>query len=114
MHNRRIIDSIFRAAGAEVQPVMQTNSIVTLWSHVRFGPWSTVVPHTFLLLPGQPTDIIALPLTEPEASHDIGLVIRDSEPVPPLAREFAAIAHKFDLSSAIERQIAISWPATRR
>jgi DNA-binding transcriptional LysR family regulator len=111
MQNRRIIDSIFRAAGAEVQAVMQTNSIVTLWSHVRFGPWSTVVPHTFLLLLGQQTDIIALPLTDPEASHDIGLVIRDSEPVPPLAREFAAIAHKFDLSSAIERQIAtISSP----
>jgi DNA-binding transcriptional LysR family regulator len=111
MQNRRIIDSIFRTAGAEVQAVMETNSIVTLWSHIRFGAWSTVVPQTFLLLLGQQRDVIALPLTEPEASHVIGLAIRDAEPVVPLARELASIAHKLDLSTEIERQIAISWPA---
>jgi DNA-binding transcriptional LysR family regulator len=106
MQNRRIIDAIFRAAGEEVQAVMETNSIVTLWSHIRFGPWSTVVPHTFLLLLGRQRDVIALSLTEPEASHLIGLAIRDGEPVSPLARELEQIANKLDLSAEIERQVA--------
>jgi DNA-binding transcriptional LysR family regulator len=111
MQNRRIIDSIFRAAGAEVRAVLETNSIVTLWSHIRFGPWSTVVPQTFMLLLGQQSEVVALPLTEPDTSHVIGLAIRDGEPVAPLARELVAIAGQLDLSSEIERQIANSWPA---
>jgi hypothetical protein len=111
MQNRRIIDSIFRAAGTEVRAVMETNSIVTLWSHIRFGPWSTVVPHTFLLLLGLQSEVIALRLSEPDASQVIGLAIRDGEPVAPLARELVAIARQLDLSSEIERQIANAWPA---
>jgi hypothetical protein len=50
MQNRRIIDMNFRAAGVEISAAIETNSLVTLWSHIRFGHWSTVVPNTFLLL----------------------------------------------------------------
>jgi DNA-binding transcriptional LysR family regulator len=42
MQNRRIIDTQFRAAGAQVNAVMETNSLVTLWTHLVFGQWSTV------------------------------------------------------------------------
>jgi hypothetical protein len=31
-----------RAAGAEIRAVIETNSLVTLWSHIRFGHGSTV------------------------------------------------------------------------
>jgi DNA-binding transcriptional LysR family regulator len=111
MQNRRIIDSIFRAAGAEIRAVVETNSLVTLWSHIRFGQWSTVVPHTFLLLLQRQSDVIALPLIEPDASHVLGMVVSDREPVPPLTRELLSIASQFDLPTQIEQQIAQSWPA---
>jgi DNA-binding transcriptional LysR family regulator len=111
MQNRRIIDSIFRAAGAEIRAVIETNSLVTLWSHIRFGHWSTVVPHTFLLLLQRQSDVIALPLIEPDASHVLGMVVSDREPVAPLARELLAVAGQFDLPSQIEQQILQSWPA---
>jgi hypothetical protein len=48
MQNRRIIDTQFRAAGAQVNAVMETNSLVTLWTHLVFGQWSTVVPANLL------------------------------------------------------------------
>jgi DNA-binding transcriptional LysR family regulator len=111
MQNRRIIDSIFRAAGAEIRAVIETNSLVTLWSHIRFGHWSTVVPHTFLLLLQRQSDVIALPLIEPDASHVLGMVVSDREPVAPLARELLGVAGQFDLPSQIEQQILQSWPA---
>src|SRR5271154_6094005 len=45
MQNRRIIDTQFRAAGApQVNAIMETNSLVTLWAHLLFGQLSTVVP----------------------------------------------------------------------
>lgn len=37
MQNRRILDMHFREAGAESHAAVETNSLVTLWSHLRFG-----------------------------------------------------------------------------
>jgi DNA-binding transcriptional LysR family regulator len=105
MQNRRILDAIFRCAGAEPRAVLETNSLVTLWAHVRFGHWSTVVPHTFLLLLGRSADVISLPLVEPEATHQIGLVAANREPVAPLARELFAVAERLDISAQIEQLI---------
>ena len=86
MQNRRILDMHFREAGAEASPSVETNSLATLWSHLRYGHWSTVVPHTFLLLLEQTEGLISLPLIEPDASHLIGLVASDRDPLTPVRR----------------------------
>jgi DNA-binding transcriptional LysR family regulator len=112
MQNRRIIDSIFESAGTQNRAVLETNSLVTLWSHIRFGQWSTVVPHTFLLLLQRQSDVIVLPLIEPDASHVLGMVVSDREPVSPLVRELLSVAGQFDLPSQIKRHIVQSWPVT--
>jgi DNA-binding transcriptional LysR family regulator len=44
MQNRRILDMHFHEAGAEIHASVETNSLLTLWSHLRFGHWSSVVP----------------------------------------------------------------------
>ena len=113
MQNRRILDLIFRAAGAETRAVMETNSLMTLWSHIHFGQWSTIVPQTFLLLLRQQEDVISLPLVEPDTSHVIGLVASSREPEMPLARELFAVASQVDVAGEIERHIARHWPAVK-
>jgi DNA-binding transcriptional LysR family regulator len=105
MQNRRIIDAQFRAAGAEVDAVMETNSIVTLWSHLLFGQWSTVVPQTLLLLFGQKRGLISIPLVEPELFHTLGLVAADRDPLSPLPRALLDFAGGLDLTAEIERRI---------
>jgi DNA-binding transcriptional LysR family regulator len=112
MQNRRIIDTNFRTAGAKVRAIIETNSLVTLWSHIRFGHWSTIVPNTFLLLLRQQDGIVALPLIEPVSSHVLGLVVADREPISPLTRELLAVAAQLDLSGEIAKYTAHSWPAT--
>lgn len=109
MQNRRILDACFRAGGSEVQAMIETNSMVTLWSHVRFGHWSTVVPHTFLLLLGQQAGLVALPLSEPTAEHAVGLVASSRDPLTPMTRAFLAVAREHDLAAEIERDIAHLW-----
>jgi DNA-binding transcriptional LysR family regulator len=108
MQNRRIIDMHFREAGVEVRAVVETNSLLTLWSHIRFGYWSTVVPQTFLLLLGRIDELVALRLVEPEASHAVGLVASERDPLPPLTRAFFDVAHKVDLSREIDRRFVDS------
>jgi DNA-binding transcriptional LysR family regulator len=111
MQNRRILDMHFREAGAEVNASVETNSLVTLWSHLRFGHWSTVVPHTFLLLLERSDGLTAVPLVQPTASHWIGLVASDRDPLPPVARALLAVARRLDLAATIDREIARLAPA---
>ena len=105
MQNRRIIDMHFHEAGAEVHAAIETNSLITLWSHLRFGQWSTVVPHTFLSLIGEMEGVIAIPLSEPNASHAVGLVASDRDPLAPVARAFLDIAKQTNLNREIERHL---------
>jgi DNA-binding transcriptional LysR family regulator len=108
MQNRRIIDMQFQTAGAKANAVIETNSLVTLWSHIRFGQWSTIVPQTFLLLLEQRRGLLIIPLVEPEAFHMLGLVASAREHIAPLSRALLDFAERLDLSSEIERRIAQS------
>ena len=103
MQNRRILDLHFHQAGAEVHAVVETNSLITLWSHLRLGGLSTVVPESFLLLLGKLDGLVAFPLTDPDASHLIGIVASDRDPLPPIAHALLSVAGKLDLQAAIDR-----------
>jgi DNA-binding transcriptional LysR family regulator len=106
MQNRRIIDMHFREGGAEIHAAVETNSLLTLWSHLRLGHWSSVVPHTFLSLPRESDRLVGIPLTEPNASHLIGLVASDRDPLPPVAHALLAVARRLDLASTIDHQVS--------
>lgn len=101
MQNRRILDTHFREAGAEVRPHVETNSVVTLCSHLRSGRWSSVLPQTFLRLFGEPLGSRAIPLTNPEVSHNIGLVVPEREPLTPSARELARLCTRKEVLSGL-------------
>ena len=106
MQNRRILDMHFHQAGAEIHAAVETNSLVTLWSHLRFGHWSSVVPHTFLLLLAERDGLAAIPLIEPDASHLIGLVASDRDPLPPVAHALLNIARHLEIAATIDGLIA--------
>ena len=113
MQNRRILDMHFREGGAEIHAAVETNSLLTLWSHLRLGHWSSVVPHTFLLLPERVTGLVGIPLTEPDASHLIGLVASDRDPLPPVAHALLNVAGRLDIAGTIDRQVGQLSPAAR-
>ncbi|HXY31518.1 MAG TPA: LysR family transcriptional regulator [Gemmatimonadaceae bacterium] len=106
MQNRRIIDSHFREAGAEPRPSVETNSIVTLCSHLRAGTWSSVMPHAILYLVGEMPGVRAIPLVDPTDSHALGLIVPDRDPLPPITRALVEIAQQTDVSGALERELA--------
>jgi DNA-binding transcriptional LysR family regulator len=103
MQNRRIVDSIFHEAGAEPQPTVETNSISTLFAHVRDGPWSSVMSHAWLHVFDVPAGMKALPLVRPRTTRTIGLVWPNRDPEPILARALLDVAAGIDLESALSR-----------
>jgi DNA-binding transcriptional LysR family regulator len=104
MQNRRIVNAHFARAGVSVHPVIETNSVLTLWSHLASGACSTVLPQTFLHLLGQVDGLAAVPIVEPVAPHTVGLVVADREPLTPSARELARIAAETDVSAALAQE----------
>jgi len=103
MQNRRILDGIFRSVNRAPAPAIETNSVLTLCSHVRDGHWSSVVPHTFLHVFGVPAGMRAIPLVEPEPTHMVGLAIADREPAPPIAQALMLAARKQKLQAIVDR-----------
>ena len=84
MQNRRILNQTFAQAGAEAQPVVEANSVLALISHVLETGLGTILPRktTELFLAGG--HLAAVPLTEPDTSHEIGLVAPYREPHTPV------------------------------
>lgn len=91
MQNRRIVNGLFAQYGVAPRAMIETNSVLTLWSHVRTGKWASILPHSFLDLLGVPEGAKALPL-DGGSGFTIGVVVPDREPMTPSARELLSVA----------------------
>lgn len=96
MQNRRIIDRRLHLAGADIRPVLESNSMIVLMSHVRTGQWATVLPALLAesLLGTGDASISAIPIREREAPPVIGLVYPQREPLLPLTAALVTEARK--------------------
>ena len=74
MHNRSIVDAAFRQAGCEVQPAIETNSIVSMVLSVLDGEVCAVLPGALMALVRGYQGLEALPLREPEVRTPIGFM----------------------------------------
>lgn len=92
MQNRRIIDRLLTASGGEVAPSLESNSIIALYAHVRTGRWASVIAEKIAEMLDLPEPLRAIPIIEPQAVHEIGLVIPQREPTTPLTTALAAEA----------------------
>jgi DNA-binding transcriptional LysR family regulator len=99
MQNRRIVNAHFADAGATVEPALETNSVFTLVALVRSGYWSTVLPYGFLPLLSGLDAVAILPLERPTASHTVGVVVSDREPLQPTATALVDVLGGLDWSS---------------
>jgi DNA-binding transcriptional LysR family regulator len=106
MQNRRILNGLFLKAAVRPHTVIETNSVATLWAHLRQGRWSAVMPQTFLALFGAFEGLRAIPLIEPEASHVIGLAMAAREPLLPVTRAMLEVATS--VSRKLDRRLAIA------
>lgn len=102
MQNRRILNARLAETGAVPAASVETNSVLTLWAHVRSGAWSTILPHPFLYLFGEPEGLRAVPLEQSAGDHTIGLVVPDRDPLTPSARELLLLAGKLEVARLLD------------
>ena len=100
MQNRRIIDHLLEGAGTHPEPTLESNSMIVLFSHVRTGRWASVMPEKLADTLGLTEHLRSIPIVEPEAVHQIGLVVPPREPMTPLATALVAEARRLAKSLA--------------
>lgn len=84
MQNRRIIDRHLAEAGAIVRPGLTSNSTIVLFSHVRTGRWASIMPLSVAESFGVAEPVRAIPITDSDSGHLVGLVATPREPHTPL------------------------------
>ena len=92
MQNRRIIDRLLGNPSSRAEPTLESNSMIVLFSHVRTGRWATVMPEKLADTLGLTDHLRAIPITEPTAVHQVGLVVPPREPMTPLSSALVAEA----------------------
>lgn len=92
MQNRRIIDHIFKEVGLNVDPILESNSLVALATHLKSGLWSTILPKIVTEPLSFPANLRTIPIVAPEMSTLIGLVVSVRDPQPPLTAALMAEA----------------------
>ena len=100
MQNRRIIDRLLKSAGGESRPTLESDSMILLFSHVRTGRWSSIMPAKLVETLGLTDVIRAIPIGEPEAVQTIGLVVPAREPTTPLTA--ALVAEAIELAPMLD------------
>ena len=98
---RRILNGIFASVECVPNVRTETDSVMTLCSHIKTGVWSSVVPDNFLWVFGTPPGMIALPLIEPKRTYTIGAVVRRQTPTPPLVHAFVQSLEGADIEGRI-------------
>lgn len=94
MQNRRIIDRFLRLAGQEPAPTLESDSMIALFSHVRTGQWSSVMPAKVAETLGLADTVRAIPIVGSEVSPTIGLVVPQREPMTPLTAALVTEARR--------------------
>lgn len=84
MQNRRIINQYLAKAGAIAHPMLESNSLIALFSHMRTGKWSSIMPSAIIEAFGPWRDMKTIPIVEPEATHLVGLIAAEREPHTPI------------------------------
>jgi len=84
MQNRRIVNAHMIEAGAEPLPMIESNSIIALVSHVMTGHWASVVPVKMAELFSHDDRLRAVAIRSPRSSHLVGLIAAHREPHTPV------------------------------
>ena len=84
MQNRRIIDRNLQKAGSNITVMLESNSMIVLFSHIQSGRWSSIMPEKLTRIFGLSADVRAIPIVDENEIYTVGLVAGPREPLTPL------------------------------
>ena len=96
MQNRRIVAARLAEADAPAVPLVESNSMLAILSHVAAGGWAAILPQALADGLPLPPGVRARPLSGGPGNM-VGLVLAAREPLPPLLEAMVQVTgHAFD------------------
>jgi DNA-binding transcriptional LysR family regulator len=80
MRNRRILDANMAADGVQFNPVVETDTVGALYTHIKTMGMASIVAHTWLDAFGMPEGLAMQPMVEQGPGPAVGLIVLDREP----------------------------------
>jgi len=105
MMNRQLLDEVFASIDVSPNVVMETNSISTLYAHVRDGSTATIMPHTWLQTFRVPADMRVVPLVDPVVTHGVGLLLPHHEPESMLSRALIKVVRQVNMTRVLDETL---------
>ncbi|WP_240934267.1 LysR family transcriptional regulator [Rhodococcoides fascians] len=102
MRGRRILDQNFADDECVCTPQIETNSVASLYAHVKTGKWAAVVPKTWTDVFGEPYGLRCTPLEEGRRPTIVGLITRNDAPPSVLVAALEVTASMLDQTSSGE------------
>lgn len=84
MQNRRIVNKHLDEAGVKVEPALESDSMLVLFSHIMKGKWASIMPFNLAEQMGIGSGIKGIPIQNPDAKHIVGIVAAKREPNTPV------------------------------
>jgi DNA-binding transcriptional LysR family regulator len=92
MHNREIVDAVFRRLGRALQPALETNSVLALLAAVQDSALATVLPGALVSTVAGQHGLEARPLVDPVVRTPIGFMTAAATAARPPRTLAAALA----------------------
>jgi DNA-binding transcriptional LysR family regulator len=80
MQNRRILDHLMAAAGAQLKPTIETDTVAALYTYAATRRWSCIIAHPWTEMFGIPSGTRAIPLTPQPHRPAVGLIWPERKP----------------------------------
>ncbi len=103
MRGRQMLEEELATQGRRTAPRIECDSIVTLLAQVSTGRWASVVPAQWLEPLGELPGLVRTPLTNPQITSLISLVMNEHQPLPLILR--ALLSATGDLFSDVTMHI---------
>lgn len=101
MQNRQVINAAFRRAGVQPMVILETDSLLALYSNVQHAGLHSILPHSLLSVLDAQSGVRATPLL-PELTREIGLITRNTPSMSPLVSAMWSTAERLDLQQQFD------------
>lgn len=105
MHERRLIDNIFRGLGCQVVPKIESESILHLMFQTQYTELCTIIPTHFKRMPGLLDGTKALLLKRPTVEKTVSLFWVRTDNIMPMPRIAEEIAKSLSETKELQRYL---------
>jgi DNA-binding transcriptional LysR family regulator len=102
MRNRRILNANMAADGARFHPVVEADTVGTLFAHLRGMRLATIASHAWLYAFGLPDGFAARPMIHSGPGPAVGLIVLDREPNSIVAQALVDAAARADFAATLQ------------